>query len=386
MTRIIQFTTVHPRTDVRIRIKEVTTLSQHLDAQVDLFVQDGLGNEVDATHGFEIVDTGLRPKGRIARMTLGTWRMYRAVRAARPTIVHFHDPELIPAGLLLRLGGVKVVYDVHENLPRQILSKPYLQPQLRGIIAKCAAAIEWVAGQAFDGISVAAQSIYDRFPPHKTILLRNFALLEDISSQSAPKYATRPNHFTYVGGLTKVRGTQQMVDAIALTEDTTARLQLAGNFNPAAHQTSVEASPGWEKVDFHGWADRRKVADLLSESKAGLAVLQPTPTHIEGLPVKFFEYMAVGIPIIASNFPVWRDIIETIGCGLSVDPEDPKAIARAMDYIIAHPEEAEKMGLRGQKAVHETYNWPSEVAKLVTFYHEVLGVPLSTQPNINTPS
>lgn len=380
MTHIIQFTTVHPRTDVRIRIKEVASLHRHLDARVDLFVQDGLGDEIDATHGFVITDTGARPKGRLARMTKGAWRMFRAVRQAGPDVAHFHDPELIPVGLLLRLSGIKVIYDVHEDLPRQVLNKVYLRPWLRGGISKSVAAIEWVAGRAFNGVSAAVPSIAARFPRDKTILVRNFPAPEDITTPTPRPYADRPAHFTYIGGLTEVRGTLQMVAAMDLVSDPSARLQLAGKFQQQSHRAAAEATPGWAHVDDHGWLDRIGIADLLSNARAGMVVLHPTPSHVDSLPVKFFEYMAAGLPVISSDFPMLREIIEKTGCGLIADPMDPASIAKAMTRILSDPQAAAEMGARGKEAVAQHYNWHAEARTLIAFYHDRLGIPLRAQP------
>ena len=81
--------------------------------------------------------------------------------------------------------------------------------------------------------------------------------------------------------------------------------------------------------------------------------------------------MSAGVPVIGSNFPLWKQIIEGNQCGLCVDPLDPQAIAQAIDYLVSHPAEAEQMGRNGQKAVHEKYNWNIEEAKLLSFYKEL---------------
>ncbi|QYX56780.1 glycosyltransferase [Roseovarius sp. SCSIO 43702] len=88
--------------------------------------------------------------------------------------------------------------------------------------------------------------------------------------------------------------------------------------------------------------------------------------------------MGAGLPVIASDFPLWRQIVDGAGCGLLADPQDPRAIARAMDWILDNPDEAEEMGRRGKHAVETTYNWPTEAEKLVAFYNERLGVPLKS--------
>src|SRR5680860_1642954 len=121
--RIAHLTTVHPRSDTRIFVKEATALAAAGTSEMLMLVQDGLGSVRDSAHDVNVVDVGWPPRNRLARMTLGSWRMWRNVRAARPAVAHFHDPELIPVGLALKLSGVRVIYDVHEDVPRQILDK-----------------------------------------------------------------------------------------------------------------------------------------------------------------------------------------------------------------------------------------------------------------------
>ena len=124
-------------------------------------------------------------------------------------------------------------------------------------------------------------------------------------------------------------------------------------------------------MDYRGWLDRQGVKTVLNESFAGLVTLHPIVNYLDALPVKMFEYMAAGLPVIASNFALWKQIIEGNQCGLCVDPLNPKAIAEAIDYLVTHPEEAEKMGLNGQRAVQELYNWGNEERKLIQLYESL---------------
>ena len=86
-----------------------------------------------------------------------------------------------------------------------------------------------------------------------------------------------------------------------------------------------------------------------------------------------FEYMSAGVPVIGSHFPLWKQIIEGNQCGLCVDPQDPQAIAAAIDDLIANPEKAEQMGRNGQIAVLNRYNWGIEEQKLLDFYKSLIG-------------
>lgn len=378
--KIVHITTVHPRGDTRIAVKEVASLRAVIDAPVILYVQDGLGDELDAQGNHVVVDTGPRPMSRFKRMTLGSWRMFRAVRKARATIVHFHDPELIFIGLILKVFGVRVIYDIHENLPKQIQNKNYIPRELRYVLGRMVAFLEAVAFRIFDGAVSAATSIEERIPAHKSILLRNYPITEEIILKEPTPYHQRKQVFTYAGGLTKIRGAREMIMAIELTQHKGAILNLAGSFQAAQLERELNDLADPERVTFHGFVGRREIATLLDQTRAGLAVLHPTLTHIDGLPVKFFEYMAAGLPIIASDFPVWRNMIEEVGCGLLVDPLDPQMIAQAIDHILDHPQEAAEMGQRGLRAVQDTYNWHTEVQTLIQFYHQKLGVPLATKP------
>jgi len=147
---------------------------------------------------------------------------------------------------------------------------------------------------------------------------------------------------------------------------------LAGPFSPEELRTELMRLPGWARVKYLRVLNRPSVANLLARVLLGLLVLQPEPNVRNAMPIKVFEYMAAGIPVIASDFPLWRQIIGEAGCGLLVDPQDPQAIARAMEYLLSHDSEAEAMGRRGRQAACELYNWKSEERILLNFYSELL--------------
>ncbi|AHE97850.1 glycosyl transferase [Thioalkalivibrio paradoxus ARh 1] len=366
-------TNVHPRTDIRIRVKEASSLAETLGVPVSLFVQDGLGDETDE-NGMRVIDTGLVSGGRLRRMSVGAWRMYRAVHKARPKVAHFHDPELIPVGLALKLSGIKVVYDIHEDVPRQIQNKKYLPALIRHPVAWTVEAVEWVAAHIFDGLVPATPRIAERFPAAKTVVVQNFPLLSEWPSVVEANYAQRPEHVAYVGGITRKRGAVEMIQALeVIAERQPVRLQLAGGFQPSGLEVELKALAGWQHVDYRGWASRPEVAQMLGQVRAGLVVLHPTANYPDAYPVKMFEYMAAGLPVIASDFPLWRQIVDGAGCGLLVDPLNPRAIAEAMQWLLDHPEEAEAMGRRGREAVERVYHWEPEAEKLLDLYRRLLG-------------
>ncbi len=374
MTKIIHFTTAHPRTDTRIRVKEVNTLAHYLDASVFLYVQDGLGDATDTKAGVQIVDTGRSPNGLVQRATIGAWRMLRAVLKARPVIAHFHDPELIPVGLMLRCFGVRVVYDVHENVRQDMLAKPYLSPSAAKGMALAATVIEWLAKHCFNAIVTATPSIAKNFEGGQCIVVTNFPKLEEWEGydSSSIEYMERPKSVVYVGVITRIRGIREILTALSETPHLGASLLLAGSILPHPLENEIRALPGWQSTEYSTWVNRSEASHMFGRSRAGLVIFHPVPNHVEAIPNKLFEYMAVGLPVIVSDFPYWREILAGVDCAIFVDPLDPKAIGEAIQWIFDNPAEAEAMGKRGRQAVLEKFNWDSEGRKLVDLYTDIL--------------
>ncbi|TLM77166.1 MAG: glycosyltransferase family 4 protein, partial [Actinobacteria bacterium] len=121
-----------------------------------------------------------------------------------------------------------------------------------------------------------------------------------------------------------------------------------------------------------GWVDRPRLRELLAEVDIGLVTFLPAPNHMEAYPGKLFEYMAAGLPVIASDFPLWREIVSEVACGLLVDPADPAAIAAAIDTLLSDPAAAVEMGRRGREAVLERYNWEAQMPALLDLYEAVM--------------
>lgn len=161
-----------------------------------------------------------------------------------------------------------------------------------------------------------------------------------------------------------------LVETGSMPEDFDISLALAGSITEQDVQQTISSAD--RRVNYIGWQSREQVAKLLGRSRAGLVLFHPAPNHVDAMPNKLFEYMSAGLPVIASDFPLWRRIIDDIGCGVVVDPLNPKKIADAVQWILEHPVESEDMGKRGQEAIYERFNWDKEAEKLLMFYDGIL--------------
>ena len=335
--------------------------------RVALVVADSRGDEWN--DDIQILDVG-RPDGRIERIFINSRKVFERAIQVNAEIYILHDPELIPYGIRLKGIGKKVVFDSHEDVPTQILGKPYLGRIPAKLLSRSFQAYEQYACRRFNGIVAATPFIREKFIKinAKTIDINNFPILDEFDH--ARHWSDKPFEVCYVGNITAMRGIRELVRACGLLR-TPATLTLAGAFETSALAAEVSIHAGWRRVKALGHLGRSGVRDVMANSLAGLVTLHPQKNYIDALPVKMFEYMAAGIPVIASNFPLWRDIVESNACGLCVDPLDPASIAKAIDFLVTHPHEAQKMGSNGRCAAMEKYNWRSESKKMLDFYEDL---------------
>lgn len=369
---IIHMTTVHPRDDSRILHKEIRTLSKAFDLPVALYVQDGQGSQRHERYGCAIVDTG-PPRRRLSRMTIGAFQMIVAVIRSRPRLVFFHDPELIPWAVALRIFGIRVIYDVHEDYPAAVLRNERLPEMWRRLLSVSVGITEFLLSRFFNGIIAVTSEIASRFPSEKTVVVTNSPILDELTPMRDVSIGDRPRHLAYVGTINEDRNAFAMVRCVDRLKGDGVRLRMAGPVTAPNLKARLESEAGWSKVDYDPWLSREGVRDLLNDCRAGLLLIKPIRRDdMTCMPIKMCEYMAACIPIIASDFPLWRQIVEGEDAGLVVDPMDERAMVVAMQWMLDHPEEAERMGRNGRRAVIERYNWDVEAEKLVAITRRVL--------------
>ena len=366
--RITHISIIHRPFDGRIFAKQCRALAAE-GHDVNLVVGGAPNDDIDGVRFHTIAGDPSRPPARrqfsrFLRASVWAFRL-------RPSTFHLHDPHLIPLGVVLKLAGSRVVYDVHEDYPAHARTKLAAHP-FRGWLKACMwEALERLAARTLDRFVCISPVIAERFPRSRTIVVGNFPLNETFASASANgvfrPYSERPRTILFHGMLSDVRGGWDLLQAIELVPaELDCRLRLVGAFKqPELERTAVQA----DRVEVIPWQPFDRVLRELFTARAGLALFHPQPNHMDPIGSnKLFEYMAAGLPVITSDLPSWRAIVTGTGCGLVADPRDPAAIAAAIEYLLTHPEEAEAMGQRGRAAVRDRFNWDGEGARLLSLY------------------
>ena len=373
MKNVFHITTVHKRHDVRIYLKEIFSLCNKYSCY--LVVCDGLGYVVnEGNKAASIVDIGVASGNRLVRV----FKNYRSILsfakkqsktydADSVMVAHFHDPENLLLAYMLSKRGWVVVWDSHEDFPRQLLFKTWIPLFIRKPLSYCAEMLENFVVRRISGVVAATPLIEERFKKinSNTVCVKNYPILDEFIGIPIEKDANKI--ICYIGSINFERGIKELMDALVML-GAEYKLVLCGVFDAKETEDYVRAHSAWGQVDYRGMVDRRGVQNALSDSNVGMVTLHPSPNQFEALPIKLFEYMAAGLPVVASNFPLWETIVSEAGCGKLVDPLSVEEIAVAIRDICENPELSSRYAYAGREAALTNYSWASEEKVLLKFY------------------
>jgi hypothetical protein len=367
---VVHVTSAHSPTDTRIFYKECRSLARS-GYDVTLL---GAHSRNEVVDGVRLRGLG-KSQGLRHRMTIKLMSLCAEAFRLKADVYHIHDPELLFIALILRAAGRRVIYDIHEDLPRTILYKRYIPRHLRKPLMWTVEIFENLSARLMSGLVTATPTINKRFTAihRQTAVINNFPLLDELVPRADVAWDERKIAVAYIGGISEERGIREMLSSVdLLPESLDARFELAGRFSPPNLQREMSARPEWKHVNWHGMIDREGIRALLGRVRVGLVVLHPEQNFVVSQPIKLFEYMAAGIPVIASDFPLWRSIIEKAGCGILVNPYRPEETASGIERLLTDSALAQEMGQRGRRAVEEYLNWNAEECTLLSFYSSIL--------------
>ena len=366
--KIVHMTSVHPVFDTRIFHKECVELANGTYNVVLIVPHD----KSECVSGVNIVAVSQGRK-RFSRVVNTAFEVFRHALKEKADLYHIHDPELLFYGQILRLLGKRVVFDMHENFPKAILNKHWLPPSFRSPFAKIVHLLERFILYRLP-IIFAESSYHKDYPWVNTFtVVLNMPKVDFLMDLKEEKYNVPT--LGYVGAVTQQRGSIATFQALEILEEKglPVNFECIGPIRGLQQQIYLQSMDRQisERIKLAGFMAPPEAWKKICKCHIGLAVLQPILNYVESFPTKMFEYMALGIPVIVSEFPLYREVVDQYQCGFCVDPDSPVAIAEAVEKLISDPEEANRMGINGRNAVIEVFNWQYEAEKMFSFYENI---------------
>lgn len=367
MVKVCHVTSAHAPENIRIFQKECVSLAK---AGYDVtLVQQGESYE---KNGVRITGFGAAETSRVKRMLFAARRAYRKALAVNADVYHLHDPELLPYGLKLKRRGKTVIFDSHEEVPSDILTKAWIPASLRGPVSWAYARYEAACLRRLDGVIGVTPAMCRRLEKscRRSAMVTNYPILVE----NLPQPAFENRKLVFPGMIHECWNLHVLLRAMESIEDVTLELRAMQLMEP--YGSSLRRLPGWEKVRFAERVPIEEVFRLYSECSCGVALLKKDHAGLGETGTlgntKLFEYMMAGLPVVCTDFVLWKEIVDRWQCGVCVDPENAEEVSAAVRYLLDHPEEARRMGENGRKAVKEEFNWGAEEKKLLALYQEIL--------------
>lgn len=364
------------RDNPRIFYRQCLSLKKN-GFKVSLVINDELSNEV--VEGIQISATKLKFNSRLLYILFSTFIFFRPCLREKADIYQLHSPELIPLGLFLKLLRKKVIYDAHEDMESHILEKKRIPIFLRSIISKTFTVFMHFSLRFFDGVLTPHDHVLEKIKKinSNSFLVTNFPLLNKTSDFSLQDYINRGNIVCYSGTVYPHSCQDEVIQAVIAHPN--AEYHIAG-FISDDMLHKYETITSLHKFKYLGLIPSPDLYDFFYSSCSVGVCIFPYMGNLGGkrgtfAVNKLFEYMSAGLPIICSDYSLWKDIINKYKCGICVEPNNLKQIKDAITYILDNKDEAYLMGVNSKKAIEIEYNWNIAEKKYLSLFN------FSSSPN-----
>ncbi len=363
--KVCHITSAHSRYSTRILLKQCKSLAMN-GYDVYLLVNDDKDNEI--IDGVKIISIRNKDRNRLDRFLKVNKKLFNKAIEIDADIYQLHDPDLLPLGNKLKKRGKKIIFDSHENVPMQIKDKQWIPKPIRNIVSWAYEFYEKYSIKKYDAVISVTPNTAKRLKKTNpnTVIITNYPIVN--KNENIVRNPTKA--ICFAGGINEQYKHHNILEAIEEIDD--IKYILAGN-GTSEYLNMLQSLSAWDKVEYKGWVPHTEVKKIYSRSIAGMAIHQSTQIMARGTlgVIKLFEFMEAKLPIICSDYPLWKDIVNQYNCGICVDPNDVEEIKSAINYIIENPEEAKKMGENGRKAVIEKYNWGTQEKVLLELYENL---------------
>lgn len=374
--RVCHVCSAHPADDGRVFHRACVSLAE-AGYEVHLIAQ-GPGAEEYKEQGV-VIHPLQEWQGRMSRLAQRS-RVADRAAALKPDLFHVHEPELL-GPVLARAGSRPVIWDVHESYLDVLVERQWIPSAAKLVVRS---AWDWRESRLVArcaGVVVVTERIAGRYRRlHKRVsIVANYPDFAKFTG--LPTVARDGKTCAFVGGIDPDFGLGETIAALGLLKQRGLAIPLVLAGIPASSnyiaQLKAEANRLGVKglVSYKGVLPKPDALLLQNACSIGLVPYLPLRNSMVGLPNKLLESMAVGVPVVYSNFPSYQEVAGTYRAGVAVDPTRPEEIANAIEYLVKNPEAAREMGQNGRRAIRERFNWGIERVKLLDLYNAILGGP-----------
>jgi len=353
--RVLVATVVHDPRDARIAAREIASLlaAGHRVTYLAPFQHFG----VAPMPGVECVDVpAAHGRHRLSALVAAT----RTLRKMAPDhdVVLVHSPELLLA--VATLTHRCIVWDVHEDLPASISLKGWVPRPLRSITQRLARRME-LRAEAHYHLLLAEDSYQQRFHDSHPVIPNS-------TTVPAVVPAVGGDRIVYVGHVTRARGGVEMLE-VAQQLHGEVSVHLIGSADREM-TVLVRAAQERGEVIWHGYVANGQALAMIEGAIAGLALLHDEPNYRHSRPTKIMEYLAHGVPAIATNLPVAKALIEDSGGGEVVGFGDTNAVVDIVRRWRADPALGQTFADTGREWVTTHMNWANDGVRFVSQLQE----------------
>lgn len=363
--KVCHVTSAHNRYDGRIFLKQCTSLAKKYD--VTLLCCDTLENEIK--NNVKIVSINRKFNNVFERIFLSKKNLRNKCVEIDADIYEFHDSELLSLAKYMKKKGKKVIFDSHEDYPALFLEREWIPNIFRKILKKIYEKYEIKVLKKVDYVLCASDHIKNRIKKNNQncVVIPNYPLLDKVK-----KVKNKSNYIKlcFAGGIGQDWNHETIVSAIQELDN--VKYLIAGNCSNE-YKEKLKKIDINNKVEFLGRLKYDEVKKLYSESDIGLAIslYRPNMNGKEGSlgNTKIFEYMMFELPIIFTDFTIYKDINNKKQFGIAVNPNSGEEIKRAINYFQKNREKIEEYGKNGRELVTTEYNWSILEKKLFDIYN-----------------
>jgi glycosyltransferase involved in cell wall biosynthesis len=371
--KVCHFASVHTTTDTRVFHRECTSLAKFFDVT---FI--GIGNKSGLMNNVNVIAVP-KPSNRIYRLLFTTWKVFFLAWKQHADIYHIHDAELIPFAFLFALRGKKVIYDIHENTYEDIMRKPWILDSFRWVLGLLFKTLEWLSAQSMYTILVIAKPEFaKKFITRKRVIIQNFADFEQFNSyRITQRQAIVANNLFYIGTVYDYYyDLIPIIKALHILKQQGKIIHFhcvgyKGRYVDTVLSKLPEYQELKEQLHFYGYLNTTEGYEISKTCKVGLCLKNQPEEILLSHERKFFEYMAAGLPVLACNYHIYKEIIDTHQIGKYVTIDDAKAISAALDELFFTTQKLDMYAANGVDAAELTFNWHAEETKLIDLYNNM---------------